>query len=214
MVRRRARRQGVVTGNPVRAEIEALPEPAQRYAGRSGPLRLLVVGGSLGAQVLNDSVPAALALIRRRSARASRTRAARGSTSSVQRRLPAAGVEAEVLPFIDDMAQRAGRCDVMVCRAGAITVSELARPACRRCWCRWSCARHRTSATTPGTWRSRAPRCICRRASSRREGWPTCSRLTRERCSRWPKGRARWPSRSAAARGSPTADRAAGGTSR
>ena len=54
-------RQAVVTGNPVRAEIEALPAPAQRFADRTGPLRLLVVGGSLGAKVLNDTVPAALA---------------------------------------------------------------------------------------------------------------------------------------------------------
>ena len=56
-------KHAVVTGNPVRAEIEALPEPATRYAGRSGPLRLLVVGGSLGAQVLNETLPAALALL-------------------------------------------------------------------------------------------------------------------------------------------------------
>jgi hypothetical protein len=58
-------RCAVVTGNPVRAEIESLPPPAERYAGRSGPLRLLVVGGSLGAKALNDCLPAALALLRR-----------------------------------------------------------------------------------------------------------------------------------------------------
>ena len=56
----RATRRALVTGNPVRAEIEALPAPAERYAGRSGPLKLLVVGGSLGAQVLNTTLPAAL----------------------------------------------------------------------------------------------------------------------------------------------------------
>src|SRR5439155_16727450 len=56
-------KRAVVTGNPVRAEIENLPEPAQRYAGRSGRLRVLVVGGSLGAKVLNDCVPQALALL-------------------------------------------------------------------------------------------------------------------------------------------------------
>ena len=68
----------VVTGNPVRAEIEALPAPAERFAGRDGPLRMLVVGGSLGAKVLNETLPRALALLQpRRSARASRIRPAR-----------------------------------------------------------------------------------------------------------------------------------------
>jgi hypothetical protein len=70
------RSAAVVTGNPVRAEIEALPAPGQRFAGRSGPLRVLVVGGSLGAQVLNETVPAALALIDPARARRSRTRPA------------------------------------------------------------------------------------------------------------------------------------------
>ena len=59
----RRTKRAVVTGNPVRAEIEALPAPAQRFAGRSGPLRLLVVGGSLGARVLNEALPQALALM-------------------------------------------------------------------------------------------------------------------------------------------------------
>ncbi len=71
-------RHAVVTGNPVRAEIEALPAPATRYAGRQGPLRLLVVGGSLGAQVLNRTLPQVAGVAcRRRSARRSRTRPAR-----------------------------------------------------------------------------------------------------------------------------------------
>ncbi|OGB03232.1 MAG: undecaprenyldiphospho-muramoylpentapeptide beta-N-acetylglucosaminyltransferase [Burkholderiales bacterium RIFCSPHIGHO2_12_FULL_69_20] len=118
-------RHGLVTGNPVRAEIEALPAPAARYAGRSGPLRLLVVGGSLGAQVLNHTVPAALALLapevrpqvlhQTGSAQLDAVRAAYGS----------AGIIAEALPFIDDMAQRLADCDLMICRAGAVTVSEL-----------------------------------------------------------------------------------------
>jgi len=118
-------KHAVVTGNPVRAEIEMLPAPAERYAGRNGPLRLLVVGGSLGAQVLNQTVPAALALLpeaqrpqvthQTGSAQADRVRAA----------YAAAGIAAEVLPFIDDMPARLAACDLMVCRAGAITVSEL-----------------------------------------------------------------------------------------
>ena len=115
----------VVTGNPVRAEIEALPAPGQRYAGRSGSLRLLVVGGSLGAKVLNDTLPAALALMPadRRPQVVHQTGAAmRDAVAAAYR---SAGIDAEVLAFIDDMPARLAACDLMVCRAGAITVSEL-----------------------------------------------------------------------------------------
>jgi UDP-N-acetylglucosamine--N-acetylmuramyl-(pentapeptide) pyrophosphoryl-undecaprenol N-acetylglucosamine transferase len=118
-------RHAVVTGNPVRAEIEALPEPTQRYAGRSGPLQLLVVGGSLGARVLNRTLPAALALL----APAERPRvthqAGAAEADAVRAAYAAAGIAAEVLPFVDDMPQRLAACDLMVCRAGAITLSEL-----------------------------------------------------------------------------------------
>jgi UDP-N-acetylglucosamine--N-acetylmuramyl-(pentapeptide) pyrophosphoryl-undecaprenol N-acetylglucosamine transferase len=118
-------RQAVVTGNPVRAEIEALPEPAVRYAGRQGPLRLLVVGGSLGAQVLNQTVPAALALLPA-GARLQVVHQTGGLQADAVRDVyREAGIPAEVLPFIDDMPRRLAECDVMVCRAGAITVSEL-----------------------------------------------------------------------------------------
>lgn len=115
----------VVTGNPVRAEIEAIAAPAARYAGRSGPLRLLVVGGSLGAQVLNDTLPQALALIapERRPLVTHQTGLAH--LDRVQAAYAAAGVQAEIVPFIDDMARRLADCDLIVCRAGAITVSEL-----------------------------------------------------------------------------------------
>jgi UDP-N-acetylglucosamine--N-acetylmuramyl-(pentapeptide) pyrophosphoryl-undecaprenol N-acetylglucosamine transferase len=118
-------KHAVVTGNPVRAEIEALPAPEQRWAGRTGPLRLLVVGGSLGAQVLNETLPAALALMpaERRPQVTHQTGAAQ--VEAVRAAYTQAGVLAEVLPFIDDMAARLGACDLMVCRAGAITVSEL-----------------------------------------------------------------------------------------
>ncbi len=118
-------RHGVVTGNPVRAEIEALPSPAVRFEGRSGPLRLLVVGGSLGAQVLNRCLPQALALMppAQRPQVTHQTGAAHAAT--VQTDYTESKVQAEVLPFIDNMAQRLADCDVIVCRAGAITVSEL-----------------------------------------------------------------------------------------
>lgn len=118
-------KQAVVTGNPVRAEIEALPAPAQRFAGRSGPLRLLIVGGSLGAKVLNETLPQALSLIEasQRPQVTHQTGVAHHAT--VVAAYAAMGVDAEILPFIDDMAARLADCDVIVCRAGAVTVSEL-----------------------------------------------------------------------------------------
>ncbi len=118
-------RQGRVTGNPVRAEIEALPAPADRFAGRSGPLRLLVVGGSLGAQVLNRCLPAALALLPADGRPRVVHQTGMAQQAQVRAAYAAAGVVAEVLPFIDDMASRLADCDLIVCRAGAVTVSEL-----------------------------------------------------------------------------------------
>jgi len=118
-------RHAVVTGNPVRAEIEALPAPVERFRGRSGPLSLLVVGGSLGAKVLNETVPAALARIPAER----RPRVVHQSgvvhLDTVRAAYGTLGVKAEVVPFIDDMPARLAACDVIVCRAGAITVSEL-----------------------------------------------------------------------------------------
>jgi UDP-N-acetylglucosamine--N-acetylmuramyl-(pentapeptide) pyrophosphoryl-undecaprenol N-acetylglucosamine transferase len=118
-------KNAVVTGNPVRAEIEALPEPAERYAGRSGALRVLVVGGSLGAQVLNQTVPAALALLPAAQRPQVVHQTGTLQAEQVREAYAASGLRAEVLPFIDDMPRRLAECDVMVCRAGAITVSEL-----------------------------------------------------------------------------------------
>ena len=118
-------RRGLVTGNPVRAEIEALPAPAERYAGRSGALRLLVVGGSLGAQVLNQTVPAAIALLPAVARPLVVHQTGAVQLEAVRAAYAEAGIAAEVLPFIDDMAQRLSHCDLMLCRAGAVTVSEL-----------------------------------------------------------------------------------------
>jgi UDP-N-acetylglucosamine--N-acetylmuramyl-(pentapeptide) pyrophosphoryl-undecaprenol N-acetylglucosamine transferase len=118
-------RHGVVTGNPVRAEIEALPPPARRFAGRSGPLRLLVVGGSLGARVLNETLPAALALLLADERPRVTHQTGSAHVDGVRAAYLQCGVEAELLPYIDDMPHRLADCDVMVCRAGAITVSEL-----------------------------------------------------------------------------------------
>jgi UDP-N-acetylglucosamine--N-acetylmuramyl-(pentapeptide) pyrophosphoryl-undecaprenol N-acetylglucosamine transferase len=118
-------KNAVVTGNPVRAEIESLPDPALRFEGRSGALRLLVVGGSLGAQALNRLLPQALALLPadRRPEVTHQTGAPQAD--EVRAAYAAAGITAQVVPFIDDMPERLAACDVMLCRAGAITVSEL-----------------------------------------------------------------------------------------
>jgi UDP-N-acetylglucosamine--N-acetylmuramyl-(pentapeptide) pyrophosphoryl-undecaprenol N-acetylglucosamine transferase len=113
-------------GTPVREEIAALPPPADRLAGRAGKLRLLVVGGSLGAQTMNDLVLAALAAM----TPAERPDVVHQSGQKLHDALRAgyerAGVAGEVRPFIEDMAARYAWCDVLICRAGAITVAEIA----------------------------------------------------------------------------------------
>ncbi|MFM2187430.1 MAG: hypothetical protein RIR43_2002 [Pseudomonadota bacterium] len=121
-------RQAVVTGNPVREAIAAIPEPAQRLEGRQGRLRLLVVGGSLGARVLNETVPAALAQLPPDQRPSVVHQTGIEHLGAVQARYAALGLtgeDVEVVPFIDDMAQRLAACDLVLCRAGAITVSEL-----------------------------------------------------------------------------------------
>jgi UDP-N-acetylglucosamine--N-acetylmuramyl-(pentapeptide) pyrophosphoryl-undecaprenol N-acetylglucosamine transferase len=117
--------KAVVTGNPVREEILALPLPAQRYAGRSGPLRLLVVGGSLGAKALNDCLPAALALIPAQARPIVTHQSGKQHVDALRRTYETAQVQAEVVDFIDDMPRRYAEADLVICRAGAITVSEL-----------------------------------------------------------------------------------------
>jgi UDP-N-acetylglucosamine--N-acetylmuramyl-(pentapeptide) pyrophosphoryl-undecaprenol N-acetylglucosamine transferase len=120
-------RKSAVTGNPVREEISALPAPQQRYAGREhdGALSLLVVGGSLGAKVLNDSVPAALALMPPEQRPRVVHQSGKQHIAALRAAYAQAGVEAEVLDFIDDMPRRYAQADLVLCRAGAITISEL-----------------------------------------------------------------------------------------
>jgi len=119
-------RRAIATGNPVRLSITQLPSPRQRFAGRHGRARLLVVGGSLGAKVLNETVPAALALIPEGQRPEVRHQAGQQTLDVARKGYANAGVEAEVTPFIDDMAEAYGWADLVVCRAGALTVSELA----------------------------------------------------------------------------------------
>ena len=141
-------------GNPVRPEIAALPAPEQRLAGRVGPLRLLVVGGSLGAQALNELIPQALAKldpaqrpqVRHQSGAKhlaalqanyaaagqpqGRHCAPPGGSEAWGSSTPAAHVEADCLTFITDMAEAYAWADVVICRAGALTVAEVAAAGC------------------------------------------------------------------------------------
>jgi UDP-N-acetylglucosamine--N-acetylmuramyl-(pentapeptide) pyrophosphoryl-undecaprenol N-acetylglucosamine transferase len=118
--------RAATVGNPVRAEIVALPRPEQRYADRSGPGRLLVIGGSLGARALNDAVPAALSTLPAAARPLVRHQAGRGKAEATEAAYRAAGVVADVSEYLIDMAGAYGWADLVVCRAGALTVSELA----------------------------------------------------------------------------------------
>lgn len=117
--------RALVTGNPVRPPIAQIAPPAQRYAGRSGPLSLLVVGGSLGAQVLNEILPLALARIEPARRPGVVHQCGAQHLEATRAAYARAGVAAEVVPFIDDMAARYAAADLAICRAGAITVTEL-----------------------------------------------------------------------------------------
>jgi UDP-N-acetylglucosamine--N-acetylmuramyl-(pentapeptide) pyrophosphoryl-undecaprenol N-acetylglucosamine transferase len=114
------------TGNPVRQEIAAMAPPENRYAARAGQLRLLVVGGSLGAQVLNTLVPEALSLVAAEARPRVLHQSGAAHHAGVVARYREHGVTADVVPFIDDMAGRYAETDLIVCRAGATTIAEIA----------------------------------------------------------------------------------------
>lgn len=113
-------------GTPVRSSITALTAPDMRLAGRQGPIRLLIVGGSLGAKTLNDLVVAALATLPNNERPDIVHQSGEKNYEELVAAYRDANVDATVLPFIDDMAEKYAWCDVMLCRAGAITVAELA----------------------------------------------------------------------------------------
>ncbi|HWV89875.1 MAG TPA: undecaprenyldiphospho-muramoylpentapeptide beta-N-acetylglucosaminyltransferase [Burkholderiales bacterium] len=111
------------TGNPVRADIAAIPSPEGRFAGRQGPLKILVVGGSLGAQALNEAMPKALALLDNRPTVVHQS--GEKHLDALKKHYKEAGVQGELLAFIDDMARRYAEADLVICRAGAVTIAEL-----------------------------------------------------------------------------------------
>jgi UDP-N-acetylglucosamine--N-acetylmuramyl-(pentapeptide) pyrophosphoryl-undecaprenol N-acetylglucosamine transferase len=113
-------------GNPLREPFLHQPPPAERFAGRSGPLKVLVVGGSLGAKALNEIVPQALALIPREQRPYVLHQSGAKQIDELRDNYASAGVQAELTPFIDDTAGAFAEADLVICRAGASTVTELA----------------------------------------------------------------------------------------
>ena len=114
------------TGNPVRSDIAWLPSPIMRYAARSGPLNVLVVGGSLGAAALNEAVPQALALLPPATRPYVKHQSGAKHIECLRRNYENAGVAASLVAFIDDMATAYADADLVICRAGATTVAEVA----------------------------------------------------------------------------------------
>jgi UDP-N-acetylglucosamine--N-acetylmuramyl-(pentapeptide) pyrophosphoryl-undecaprenol N-acetylglucosamine transferase len=119
-------RKGLWVGNPLREAFLRQPAPEARFAGREGPLRLLVVGGSLGAKALNDVVPKALALLPESTRPRVMHQSGAKQIDELRANYAAAGVQAELTPFIDDTATAFAQADLVICRAGASTVTELA----------------------------------------------------------------------------------------
>ncbi len=117
---------GDCIGNPVRAEIASLPAPAERMQGRSGALRVLVLGGSQGARALNSVVPFAVALLPADQRPEVRHQCGEKLLAEARAAWDAAGVRVDPVAFIDDVAAAYAWADVVVCRAGALTVAELA----------------------------------------------------------------------------------------
>ena len=113
-------------GNPLRPAFTRQPGPESRFAGRTGPLRLLVVGGSLGAMALNELVPEALALIPAGQRPEVTHQSGARQLDALRASYQAAGVQAELTPFIEDTAQAFADADLIICRAGATTVTEIA----------------------------------------------------------------------------------------
>lgn len=120
----------LTVGNPVRAEVAALPDPKQRFVESTAPLKVLVVGGSLGAVALNKVVLEAMALLPENARPQLRHQVGKANFEKVQADYQAAAVQADVLAFIDDMAAAYAWADLIICRAGALTVAEVAAAGC------------------------------------------------------------------------------------
>ncbi len=114
------------SGNPVRAGVANLPPPQTRFAGRSGPIRVFITGGSQGARVLNQVVPDALAMLSPLIDIEVRHQAGEKRADEAERAYHAAGVEAQIAAFVEDMAEPYAWADLVISRSGALTVTEVA----------------------------------------------------------------------------------------
>lgn len=122
---------GITVGNPVRKEVVALPLPQERLAARSdGPLNVLVVGGSLGAVALNKAVLAAMQILDSHDRPVLHHQTGKSNADIMRAAYQNAGIQADVMPFIDDMASEYAWADLVICRAGALTVAEIAAAGC------------------------------------------------------------------------------------
>lgn len=121
-----AQRDAIHTGNPVRSDITALPAPAERFAARSGPPRVLILGGSQGARALNERLPQALARLPEELRPEIHHQCGQRHVDAARAAYAQAGVDATITPFIEDMAAAYGRTDLVIGRAGAMSVWELA----------------------------------------------------------------------------------------
>jgi UDP-N-acetylglucosamine--N-acetylmuramyl-(pentapeptide) pyrophosphoryl-undecaprenol N-acetylglucosamine transferase len=113
-------------GNPVRADIATVAEPQVRFANRSGKLNVLVVGGSLGAQALNEALPKALAMMSDQERPNVLHQTGKKHFETVQKLYEKSGMKVDIRAFLDDMANQYANADVVICRAGALTIAELA----------------------------------------------------------------------------------------
>lgn len=118
--------KAVWVGNPLRQDFLNKPSPAERFADRTGPLKLWVVGGSLGAQALNEIVPKALALMPEHKRPVVVHQSGAKQIDALRSNYEKAGVQAELTPFIEDTAQAFAQADLIICRSGASTVTEIA----------------------------------------------------------------------------------------
>lgn len=118
--------KALLTGNPIRSDFARVAEPGIRFAGRSGPLRIAVLGGSLGAKALNEIVPQALGLLPATQRPVVMHQAGRQHIDAVRAAYERAGVEARCEAFVEDVASELAAADLVVCRAGATTLAELA----------------------------------------------------------------------------------------
>jgi UDP-N-acetylglucosamine--N-acetylmuramyl-(pentapeptide) pyrophosphoryl-undecaprenol N-acetylglucosamine transferase len=120
------KREAIVTGNPIRAAFRSCADPSERLARRTGPLKVTILGGSLGAKALNDAVPAAVAMLPDKARPELVHQTGRAHIATVEELYRQHDVKATVLPFIDDVAAQLVWSDVVICRAGATTLAELA----------------------------------------------------------------------------------------